>query len=56
MAEEFDDAFDDAVEEDYDNAGGLTSGIIIMTFVILLAALIVQMMANGGVWGVGPMA
>ena len=54
MADEMDDVYDDEMPED--TAAGLTSGVVIMTFVVLLAAIIVMFMANGKWFEVGPFA
>ena len=56
----FDDADNmddlDVFEEETDNAVALTSGIIIMTTVCLVAAIVVMFSALGKYHGVGPMA
>lgn len=57
MANGFDDADDmDVFEEETDNAVALTSGIIIMTTICLLAAIIVMFSAIAKYHDVGPMA
>ncbi|MFT7616967.1 MAG: hypothetical protein ACI97A_000597 [Planctomycetota bacterium] len=56
----FDDADDmddlDVFEEETDNAVALTSGLIIVTTVCLLAAIVVMFSALNQYHGVGPMA
>ncbi len=59
MAKGFDDDdMDDldVFEEETDNAVALTSGLIIMTTVCLLAAIFVMFAALSEIHGVGPMA
>ncbi len=57
MANGFDDADDmDVFEEETDNAVALTSGLIIMTTICLLAAIIVMFSAIAKYHDVGPMA
>ena len=60
MAKGFDDAGDmddlDVYEEETDNAVALTSGLVIMTTVCLLAAIVMMFVALNKFHGIGPMA
>ncbi|MEZ6196517.1 MAG: hypothetical protein R3F20_12450 [Planctomycetota bacterium] len=54
MADEMDDVYDDA-EEAVDTGAALTSGIVIVTFLMLLGAILMMMKATGEAFLVGPM-
>ena len=53
MADDMDDVYE--AEEAVDTAAAMTSGIVIVTFIIMLVAIVLMMAATGKWFQVGPM-
>lgn len=56
MADNEEDMMDDVAVEDSDNARDLTSGIVIVTSVMLLLAIFVMLKAFAKFYAIGPLA